>query len=163
MGMSTRARTVIALGVAVLALVSAAGFVTLAGWPPGGSSDSPNVNITLQLDRAEGRLAVSGTADLPDGTILLLSVTNLDPSAMDSVDGSATVISGHYGGTLDMAKLGDGELLATVSLVMSSPGQPQALLDRFGAHGERLRGPEVVRPWDGGDPFVQVSAFVLAE
>jgi hypothetical protein len=119
-----------------------------------------NVLLTLQVERNGESVTLRGSTDFPDRTVVQLSVTNMDFADYGSVDGSAVVASGRYSGTLDIAALRSGDLLATATFAVGAPGQPSELVERFGLHGEGLRGPEVVHPWDGDDPFVQVSADV---
>jgi hypothetical protein len=135
------------------------GAIVLTSVAPAGGEPA-NVQLTLQAERNGWSATLRGGTDLPDGTILRLSVADLGVETLGSVDGSAVVTSGRYSGTLDLTSLRGADLLATATLWIGAPGQPSDLVARFGLHGEGLRGPEVVHPWDGGDRFVQVSAPV---
>jgi hypothetical protein len=94
------------------------------------------LTISVQLDGHVAR--VSGATDLPDGTIIDIYAKNYDVPR-----GATTytrVVAGGYSVVIDIGALVSGPAQFTVVMTPSDPEQPQAVRDRFGSNGEKLRG-----------------------
>lgn len=114
-----------------------------------------HVEATLQpVAAVQGRvLKVTGTTDLPDGAVLsyyflheLASLQGQEPEG-----GATAVRNGRFAFTTDFAGWPGGAITLYVEFgVGSGWEQPQVVIDRFGAYGERLAGPQAHS--DSGDP-----------
>ncbi len=127
------------------------------------SGTDPQLCLNAQISRRT--LFVSGSTSLPDGAIIQVSAEDFGTGAnehwvTDTV--AVTVANGSFGRSFDLSTWGAGTVTVT-ALFEVGPEQPAELLDRYGAYGERLSGPEVVLDLNAGVPApraVQVSTNV---
>jgi hypothetical protein len=112
--------------------------------------------------RLDGRsLVVDGTTTLPDGAILDYGVT-LDDRTEPSISQVMTVQNGRFGFAADLTgwPAGHASLGIGFGIGWGTP-QPQAVVDRFGASGERMTGRQV---WtDSGDTMLEVDIPLVIE
>jgi len=108
-------------------------------------------------------VSIHGTTDLPDGAVLVIELIQLDQWQRESSDGVAPEVetspwarleyvivqAGRFEVTSDVTGWPAGRGIATAYFWID-PTQPDAVIARFGARGERLRGPDVVGRDDRG-------------
>lgn len=130
--------------------------VMLAAACSGGSDSStaaPPSDVTLTLaPSARGHiLTIAGTTNLPNGVLISYEVTPSDTSQVEFADGFAPVTDGRFTAIVDLNHwpAGDVEVWAAFQTVLDTTHeQPNAVIDRYGALGERLTGPNVTRAGD---------------
>lgn len=83
---------------------------------------------------------VTGTTDLPDGAFVTYYYEN-DVAQVGPNGGTATIHDGRFEFETDFKGYSGGVLTVYVGFNVAYGGQPQVVLDRFGAWGERLSGP----------------------
>jgi hypothetical protein len=107
--------------------------------------------VTIGARQEGSVLTVSGRTDLPDGVILRVGVQDMDlESQSRHIDLTTTVTGGRYSIDLSLVGWPAHEVLVTTSFAPSDPGQPSAVVARFGADGAGLSGPGVGTSSDGG-------------
>ncbi len=116
------------------------------------------VTATAVSDSRTAR--VSGTANLPDGAVLAVSVFPADPSATITSDGQATVRDGRFAWTTDVSAFPPGPAEAYLSFGIGwGVDEPLPVVLTYGLYGERLAGDQV---WsDSGDRQLETSVPVL--
>lgn len=123
----------------------------------------PQLCLNAQIN---GRtLVVSGSTSLSDGAMIEVWADDFGTGpnehwATDPVN--LTVTSGTFGRSFDLSAWGAGTVTVSAQFEIGS-GQPQDVIDRYGANGERLSGPDVKLDLNAGDPppqAVQVSTDV---
>jgi hypothetical protein len=98
--------------------------------------------LTLNAETTGETVRVSGTSDLPDGTILQYNVWQDDADDVHASFGEATVVSGRY--EFKVSTSGWPVRAFRVRVAFSSGDfQPRAVVDKFGPAGEHLAGPNV--------------------
>lgn len=133
----------------VVCLCTIATVVVIGGCassPKANTSTPANVALNIDVQIKGTTLTVNGTTDLPDQTILTASAFALEGPDTSLTQMSARtdtkVESGQYSAVISLTgwQRGDSVVVA-VSFYPSTPGQPKALVDRFGPTGARLQGP----------------------
>jgi hypothetical protein len=157
--------------VAVVLLAIASIFVARVGAeaimgqcaPPWLTGADPQLCLNAQISR--GQLIVSGTTSLSDGAVIQLWAEDSGTAVGDhwQTDTTAvTVSNGAFRTTFDLSGWGPGTVTAHAQFRIG-PGQPLEVVDRYGANGERIVGPDVELDFRAGDPpprTVQVSVDV---
>ena len=131
--------------------------------PPWLAGTDPQVCLNAHISRRT--LVVSGNTSLPDGAIVRVWADDpgLGPGAdwtTDTVD--CAVIDGSFGRSFDVTDWGAGTVTVT-AIFEVGPKQPAEVVDRYGANGERISGPEVLFDLNASSPaarMVQVSTNV---
>lgn len=132
----------------------------------GGIGATAMMDATVSVDG--GRVAIHGTTDLPDGAIVRIQALQLDEWDRASSDGvqpdidtwswadydDAVVAGGLFTHTFEIGGWPSGRGLAVVYFWVDG-SQPGAVTDRFGASGERLKGPDVTG--DGYGPTLEIQ------
>ena len=99
-------------------------------------------------------LSVTGSTSLPDGAIVQVWATD-DGTGYDqrwTTDTlSLTVSNGAFGRSFDLSDWGAGTVTVYAQFEVSSD-QPESVVSRYGAKGERLNGPDVKPDFSQGDP-----------
>jgi hypothetical protein len=111
--------------------------------PPWLTGTDPQLCLNASVSR--DTLTVSGTASLPDGTVVTISAetggTGLGQYRSTGT-ASAVVTDGAFSRSFDVSQWGAGTIVVSVEFAIT-PDQPQAVIDRYGWRGERLHGPDV--------------------
>ena len=99
-------------------------------------------------------LSVTGNTSLPDGAIVQVWATDYGTGynqrwTTDTV--SLTLSNGAFSRTFDLSDWGAGTVTAYAQFEVTSV-QPQIVVSRYGAGGERLHGPDVKSDYSQGDP-----------
>lgn len=112
------------------------------------------VSLTLEPEINGDTLIVKGTTDLPDGALITYEVTSnkprqtLEETSRFRYEGSARVKDGRYAAEVDLSDWPQGSIriwAAFQAMRRNTVEQPEAILERFGEMGEKLRGPNVTR------------------
>lgn len=129
----------------------------------------PMVALRVNASLEGNDLAIAGTTDLPDGTVLTYEVRHdrmpIDhetPEWMLFEEGTATVAGGRFEAAVDASQLDPGLFEVYVAFKTDLPGgaqQPSAVLEAYGQHGEKLVGPNVIVVGDEGRA-IQVTRTV---
>lgn len=121
-------------------------------------------------------VTVRGTTDLPDGANVSVGLVQLDVQEQVLGGGNEPagdpsdwllyedlrVNDGQFSATFNVERWAPGQVTATAYFWVD-PAQPQAVIDRFGADGSGLYGPDV-RTYDDGTISLEVQrTFELAE
>ena len=119
------------------------------------SSPSTRVDLTVHATTPEaGVIEVVGTATVPDGAHLNWALRTPTPPDGCPVDvapeddpcnapyGLATVVHGEFGFRVDEVDPGDVEVFVAFDPLFGE--QPPAVVERYGALGRRMTGPQVV-------------------
>jgi hypothetical protein len=119
----------------------------------------PQLCLYTSVDHQQ--LNVSGTTSLPDGAVLGISAEDGPTFAQhwQTEVVKVPVSSGAFAYKFDLTGWGAGTVTTTVEFRMG-PDQPQAVVDRYGAHGDNIVGPDVSLDFQAGDPprhMIQVS------
>jgi hypothetical protein len=148
----------VAVGLLMVALIGGSALVGSAFVAGSGA------NVAMEtVPTVVGRhVTINGTTDLPEGTILAVQIFQLDAwdralasgasatqefEYMDYVD--AVVKDGRFSAETDMTGWPAGHGMSAVYFWIDA-SQPQAVIDRFGADGSRLQGPDVRDDEDTG-------------
>ena len=169
-----RARSLVRLGLAgaaVIALVIASVVVVRVGAeaslgqcaPPWLTGTDPQLCLNASVSRRQ--LSVTGTTSLPDGAMIQIWADDFGTSygehwQTDTVN--VTVAQGAFRWTFDLSSWGAGTV-TTTAVFRIGPGQPIEVVDRYGAGGERIVGPDVELDYQAGYPpprSVRVSVDV---
>jgi hypothetical protein len=155
---------VVVVGVASVMIVKAGTDALLGQCAPTWlSGTDPQLCLNARISRRT--LVVSGSTSLPDGAVVQVWAEDFGTAYnehwnTDTVD--LTVVGGSFGRGFDLSDWGAGTVTVTAFFEIGSK-QPAEVIDRYGANGERLAGPEVKLDMYGGDPpprAVQVSTDV---
>jgi hypothetical protein len=133
-------------------------------WP----SSSANVTLTAEPHAEASSIVVEGAADLLDGSIITVGAIGIPDVDLPTgptfsgrlPDESAVVQGGRYRAVLPASEWRAGVVMVTASFGPSTPGQPAAVVERFGAKGERLQGMQVEESRDG-QRVMRVSEILL--
>jgi hypothetical protein len=131
--------------------------------PPWLTGTDPQLCLSAQV--SQGTLSVTGGTSLADGAVVQIWADDYGTGSdqhwgADPVN--VTVAGGSFGESFDVSSWGPGTITVTAFFEIGA-GQPQALVDRYGADGERLNGPDVRLDLSSGNPdtqAVQVSTNV---
>lgn len=134
-------------------------------WPP----SSANVTMTLEPSAEPSSIVAEGATDLPDGSIITVSAIGIQDVDLPTgpilgrlPDESALVQGGRYRAVLPASEWRTGVVMVTASFGPSTPGQPPAVVERFGAKGERLQGMQMEESRDG-QRVMRVSEILFHE
>jgi hypothetical protein len=126
-----------------------------------------NVALTVGAEVQGYLLVVTGTADLPDGTVLDVSVVAWEgigaaKQVKSSAERDVRIEGGKYEETWNVfGWLPADSILVMTTLHPVAAGQPAALADRFGSKGESLAGPGAGVDPDG-TRYYQISIEIPA-
>ncbi len=123
----------------------------------------PQLCLDASIDNRT--LVVSGSTSLPDGALVQVWATDYGTGfdqrwTTDTV--SLTVSDGAFSRSFDLSDWGAGTVTVFAQFEIG-PDQPESVVSRYGAGGERLHGPDVNPNFRGGDPppsAVQISTDV---
>jgi hypothetical protein len=130
---------------------------------PASAPEPTSAGDAVQLELTEavvenGRLRLQGTTDVPDGAILRYRVEH-DGFASGDFDGQLlgelTVANGAFSADMDVDGWPRGHAFTWISMEMH--GQPASVVEAYGADGERLAGPDVIRVADGNKVEIKVD------
>ena len=99
-------------------------------------------------------LSVTGSTSLPDGAAVQVWATDYGTGynqrwTTDTV--SLTVSNGAFSRSFDLSDWGAGTVTVYAQFEVSSD-QPESVVSRYGARGERLHGPDVKLDYSQGEP-----------
>jgi hypothetical protein len=132
-----------------LSLVAAS--LSIAALRPSVAASPPPVSITVHAELGGSKLHIRGHASVPDGAwIIYAAYRRAQPRLR--VAGYARVRRHSFGADVDVADWPAGKISVDANFQMRLPArrQPEAVVALYGAHGQRLTGPDVVR---GGGSF----------
>ena len=107
------------------------------------------VDVILETPTIEdGQLVLHGTANVPDGAILMYLVKHdgFDSGDYDGYEvGHVDVMGGVFRDHVPVSDWPEGYALTRLTFQMNPEGreQPEAVLEEYGENGERLQGPRV--------------------
>jgi hypothetical protein len=99
-------------------------------------------SLTLDATRVGSAIQVAGKSDLPDGTILQYNVWQQDDDPIHAAFGETEIAGGRYQFSVPIDGWPDRDYIVRVAF-SAGEFQPNGVVDRFGADGERLAGPHV--------------------
>jgi hypothetical protein len=134
------------IGLAVLCVASAvvlAGALVLVVVPNIQKTRDANASMTIEVTVSGFSATIAGATDLPDGALISADIKNI--ATDEAAYGQAVVHNGRYSTTtMSVGPWQSGLVVANVRFEPFASGQPAAVVDRFGSHGERLLGPDVI-------------------
>jgi hypothetical protein len=130
--MSTGRRVGAFLAVAIVSIIVAAGGILVWAHVTG-PDDTPNAVPTMQAQVSGSELLIQGTTDLPDGTLLRVSLSNVRVESYRTIETIAHVSASRYESRLDMSGWRSGDLIVTTGFAPGYPGQPAEVVSRFGS------------------------------
>ena len=93
--MSTGRRVGAFLAVAIVSIIVAAGGILV--WPHvTGPDETPNAVLTIQAQVSGSELRIQGTTDLPDGTLLRVSLSDVRVESYQTIEMIAHVSASRY-------------------------------------------------------------------
>ena len=121
----------------------------------GHDEDEEFITLEAAASAQNETVTVSGTTNLPDGAILLITILSADTET-EVLGGAAEVDDGAFHTSIALpADSGDAEadgrlvVEVTFEIVMEDQAQPPELIERFGAIGARMTGETVVQAEHG--------------
>jgi hypothetical protein len=104
---------------------------------------------------------VTGTTDLPNGAVIGYYYWSAADDGNWPDGGAVTASDGRFQFDTDFTGWPGGTITVYTEFCVSQCGQPQAVIERFGADGERLGGPQAGS--ESGDPptLQAIASFAL--
>jgi hypothetical protein len=110
------------------------------------AADRYHVAITVQATLHGDRLRIRGTATVPDGALIIYAAYLAKAPRTRKV-GYARVSGQRYAAEVDVSRWPAGKIAVDAHFQIRLPArkQPADVVARYGANGERMTGPNVVR------------------
>ncbi len=145
--LASRNQTPVRSWIATPLIVAVAFVATVAGVAASPHLRETTARMEVNLEIEGTTALVTGTTDLPDGSVLWLGAQHGDAAGI-ATGRDARVREGRFSAALDLTRWPRGRIEASATFQMHG-GQPAEAIERFGVEGDGLWGPDTFSDSDG--------------